>query len=80
MEMVSGVPGGGIDFVYVGEILLILLGMYLLSSGLTVVQGVLMTGVSQKVSYNLRREISQKINRLPMKYYDTKTHGEVLSR
>ena len=39
-----------------------------------------MTGVSQKVSYNLRREISQKINRLPMKYYDTKTHGEVLSR
>ena len=80
VEMVSGVPGGGIDFVYVGRILLILLGMYLLSSGLTVVQGFLMTGVSQKVSYNLRREISRKINRLPMKYFDTKTHGEVLSR
>ncbi len=80
MEMVSGVPGGGIDFVYVGKILLILLGMYLLSSGLTVVQGFLMTGVSQKVSFNLRREISQKISRLPMKYFDTKTHGEVLSR
>ena len=48
VEMVSGVPGGGIDFVYVGRILLILLGMYLLSSGLTVVQGFLMTGVSQK--------------------------------
>lgn len=80
MEMVSGVPGGGIDFVYVGRILLILLGMYLLSSGLTVIQGFLMTGVSQKVSYNLRREISRKINRLPMKYFDTKTHGEVLSR
>ena len=80
VEMVSGVPGGGIDFVYVGRILLILLGMYLLSSGLTVVQGFLMPGVSQKVSYNLRREISRKINRLPMKYFDTKTHGEVLSR
>ena len=80
VEMVSGVPGGGIDFVYVGRILLILLGMYLLSSGLTVVQGFLMTGVSQKVSYNLRREISRKINRLPMKYFDTKTHGAVLSR
>ena len=80
VEMVSGVPGGGIDFVYVGRILLILLGMYLLSSGLTVVQGFLMTGVSQKVSYNLRREISRKIKRLPMKYFDTKTHGEVLSR
>ena len=80
VEMVSGVPGGGIDFVYVGRILLILLGMYLLSSGMTVVQGFLMTGVSQKVSYNLRREISRKINRLPMKYFDTKTHGEVLSR
>ena len=80
VEMVSGVPGGGIDFVYVGRILLILLGMYLLSSGLTVVQGFLMTGVSQKVSYNLRREVSRKINRLPMKYFDTKTHGEVLSR
>lgn len=80
VEMVSGVPSGGIDFVYVGRILLILLGMYLLSSGLTVVQGFLMTGVSQKVSYNLRREISRKINRLPMKYFDTKTHGEVLSR
>ncbi len=78
VEMISGT--GGIDFGYVGKILLILLGMYVISSILQAVQGFLMTGVSQKVSYNLRREISKKINRMPMKHFESKTHGEVLSR
>ena len=78
VEMLSGT--GGIDFGYVGKILLILLGMYLISAALQAIQGFLMTGVSQKVSYNLRREISRKINRMPMKYFESKTHGEVLSR
>ena len=58
---------GSIDFVYIGRILLFLLGMYLLSSAFSFIQGWIMTGVSQKVCYRLRKEISEKINRMPMK-------------
>lgn len=72
--------GVGIDFEYIGRILLILLGLYVISTLLSFVQGFIMSGVTQKVSYNLRKEISEKINRMPLKYFDNKTHGEVLSR
>ncbi|WP_346915894.1 ABC transporter ATP-binding protein [Clostridium sp.] len=72
--------GVGIDFEYIGRILLILLGLYVISTLFSFVQGFIMSGVAQKVSYNLRKEISEKINRMPLKYFDNKTHGEVLSR
>lgn len=72
--------GAGIDFEYIGRILLILLGLYVISTLFSFVQGFIMSGVTQKVSYNLRKEISEKINRMPLKYFDNKTHGEVLSR
>ncbi|MEF9951112.1 MAG: ABC transporter ATP-binding protein [Clostridium sp.] len=72
--------GVGIDFTVIGRILMYLLGLYVLSSVFGVIQGYIMSGVTQKVSYNLRDSISKKINRMPLKYFDTKSHGEVLSR
>lgn len=72
--------GMGVDFAYVGKILVFLLILYLISAGFSFIQGFIMSGISQKVSYNLRKEISKKINLMPIKYFDTKTHGEVLSR
>ena len=72
--------GVGIDFEYIGRILLILLCLYVISTLFSFVQGFIMSGVTQKVSYNLRKEISEKINKMPLKYFDNKTHGEVLSR
>lgn len=72
--------GTGIDFGYIGKILIIMLLLYVLSSMFSLVQGWIMTGISQKVSFRMRTEMSQKINRLPMKYFDRMTHGEVLSR
>ena len=77
---VTGVEGGGINFGRIGEILLFMLGLYVLSAAFSFIQGFIMTGVSQKVAYNMRRELSEKIGRLPMKYFDSRTHGEVLSR
>ena len=71
---------GSIDFVYIGRILLFLLGMYLLSSAFSFIQGWLMTGLSQKACYDFRRQISEKINRLPLAYFEKRTVGEVLSR
>lgn len=80
--LVSKVSGGnvGIDFNAIGEILAFLLCLYLISALFSFIQGFIMSGISQKVSYNLRKEISVKLDRLPMKYFDTKTHGEILSR
>ena len=79
--LVSKVSGGsGIDFDKITQILLFLLGLYVLSALFSFIQGFIMTGVSQKLTYKLRKEISEKINRMPMNYFDTKTHGEVLSR
>ena len=79
--LVSKVSGGsGMDFGRIGQILLMTLGLYLISALCSFIQGYLMTGVSQKTTYRLRKEISEKINRMPMNYFDTKTHGEVLSR
>lgn len=71
---------GGIDFTYIGQILIFVLGLYLLSAIFTFVQGWIMTGVTQKLCYRLRKEISEKINRMPMKYFESRTYGEVLSR
>ena len=78
--IVSKISGGqGVDFGKVGTILLGLLGLYLLSAIFSFVQGFTMTGVSQKLTYKLRNDIAVKIDKLPMRYFDTKTHGEVLS-
>ena len=78
--LVSKISGGsGIDFGKLGAILLGLLGLYIASALFSLVQGFTMTGVAQKLTYRLRNDIVQKINKLPMNYFDTKTHGEVLS-
>lgn len=79
VNKVSG-TGSGIDFEAIGRILLILIGLYIVSLIFSFVQGYIMSGIAQKVSYDLRKKISEKINRMPMKYFDTKTNGEVLSR
>ena len=71
---------GSIDFAYIGKILLTLLAMYLCSAAFSFIQGWLMTGLSQKVCYDFRRQISEKINRLPLAYFEKRTVGEVLSR
>lgn len=71
---------GGIDFDKIGKTLLFILALYAVSAVFSLIQGFLMTGISQKVTYRLRKEISEKINRMPMNYFETKTHGEVLSR
>jgi len=71
---------GGIDFDKIGKILLLLLGLYVISALLSLFQGWVMTGVSQKLCFRFRREISEKINRMPMKYFESRTVGEVLSR
>lgn len=70
----------GINFTRIGQIILFLVGLYLISVIFSLVQGWVISGVAQKVSYNMRKEISEKINRMPLRYFDTKTHGEVLSR
>jgi len=78
MAQLSG--SGSIDFEYIGRIALITLGLYLLSALFAYIQGWIMANVSTDISYRFRRDISQKINRMPLKYFDTTTHGEVLSR
>ncbi len=71
---------GTIDFIGIGNTLLFILGLYVVSSIFSLVQGFTMTGVTQKLTYQMRKEISEKINRMPMNYFETRTHGEVLSR
>ncbi|MDE5931727.1 MAG: ABC transporter ATP-binding protein/permease [Lachnospiraceae bacterium] len=71
---------GGINFDRIGEILLSLLGLYVVSALLSLFQGWVMTGISQKLCFRFRREISEKINRMPLKYFESRTVGEVLSR
>ena len=79
--LVSKVSGGsGMDFGKIGQILLMTLSLYLISALCSFIQGLIMTGVSQKTTYRLRKEISEKINRMPMNYFDTKPVGEILSR
>lgn len=79
--LVSKVSGGaGIDFHKIGVILLILLGLYCVSALFSFIQGYIMSGISQKLSFRMRKEISGKINRMPLAYFESKTVGEVLSR
>ena len=71
---------GGIDFGYIGKILLFTLGLYIFSSVVSFVQGWIMSGISQKISFRMRKDISEKIGRMPMSYFESRTYGEVLSR
>ena len=78
MRKINGT--GGIDFDKIAQILLITLALYLVSAIFSFVQGWIMTGITQKICYRMRREIAEKINRMPMKYFESRTYGEVLSR
>ena len=79
--LVAKVNGtGGIDFEKIGMILLSVMALYLVSSCFSFIQGFVMTGISNDVTYNLRKDISKKINRLPMNYFESRTNGEILSR
>jgi ATP-binding cassette subfamily B multidrug efflux pump len=78
MSKISGT--GSIDFGYIGRILIIVLVLYGISSLFNLVQGFTMSTITQKLCYRLRREIVEKINRMPMKYFESRTYGEVLSR
>ena len=71
---------GSIDFTYIAKVLLITLGLYICSAVFSFIQGMIMTGITQKTCYRMRKEISEKINRMPMKYFESRTYGEVLSR
>jgi len=75
-----GIPGAGIDYARVGTILLSLLGLYLLSAGFSYATQLVMARVSQKTVYSFRKAIDEKLARLPLKYFDGRTHGEILSR
>lgn len=79
MGTVTG-TGEGINFTRIGQILLLLAGLYVVSAGFSYLQGYIMSGVAMKVTYQLRRDIENKIHNLPLGYYDTTTHGDVLSR
>ena len=70
---------GGVDFDFINHTVIVLIGLYIVSALFSGIQGVVMTGISNDISYRLRNSLSEKINKLPMKYFDTKTHGEVLS-
>ena len=79
--LVAKISGtGGIDFSKITEILLGVLGLYLVSACFTFIQGFVMTGISNDVTYTMRQDISAKIHRMPMKYFESRTHGETLSR
>jgi ATP-binding cassette, subfamily B, multidrug efflux pump len=79
MGMMTG-TGSGIDFNYIGRILLITLGLYLLSAIFSYIQGWIMANIAMDITYRFRRDIAAKINRMPLKYFDSTSHGEVLSR
>ncbi|MGD1119913.1 MAG: ABC transporter ATP-binding protein [Dehalococcoidales bacterium] len=80
MNKIMHIPGTAIDFHYIGTIVIVLLGLYLIGTGFNYVQGWIMSGIAMKITYAFRRDIASKINRMPLKYFDDKTHGEVLSR
>lgn len=80
IERVTGVEGGGIDFGYIKNIIFILIGLYVASAIFAFIQGFIVTGIAQTISYNLRDELSKKVNKLPLKYFDKVSYGDVLSR
>ena len=73
-------PIPSMDFTYIGQIVMILLGLYLISAAFSYVQQYIMAGVAQKTVYQMRKEVDEKLSRLPLKFYDARTHGEILSR
>lgn len=74
------VPGAGIDFPYIGGIVVLLIGLYTVSAVCTYIQQFIMAGVAQKTVYDMRRDVKEKLTRLPLKFYDSRTHGEIMSR
>ena len=78
MDKISGT--GVIDFDYIAKVLLFTLGLYIISAVFMFIQGLIMTNITQKTCYRMRKEIVEKINRMPMKYFESRTYGEVLSR
>lgn len=79
-KIVEKVPGATIDYQYILNIIFILIGLYILNASFTYLQHFLMVGVTQKIVFDLRKDISNKLSRLPLKYFDSKKHGEILSR
>jgi ATP-binding cassette, subfamily B, multidrug efflux pump len=79
MGQING-TGTGVDFVYIGNILLTLVGLYLLSALFGYVQGWIMAGLTAKITYRFRKDIADKVNRMPLRYFDGTNHGEILSR
>ncbi|MFO2548306.1 ABC transporter ATP-binding protein [Alicyclobacillus cycloheptanicus] len=80
MERLHGVPGGGVDFAKIWHIVGVLVGLYLLSSMFSYLQQYIMAGVAQRTVYALRKQVNEKLTRLPLEFYDQHPHGEVLSR
>ncbi|MDA8233214.1 MAG: ABC transporter ATP-binding protein [Clostridia bacterium] len=80
MAKARHVAGARVDFEAIGEIILILAGLYLLSSVFAYIQQYIMAGVAQETVYDIRKDVSEKLARLPLKFYDSRTHGEILSR
>jgi ATP-binding cassette subfamily B protein len=77
---IMSVNGGKMDFTYIGNIILLLLGLYVISAVFGFLQQYIMAGVAQKTVYNLRKDVDEKLSRLPLKFFDSRTHGEILSR
>ena len=77
---INHVPGAGIDFAFLWHTALILIGLYLVSSLFSYLQQFIMAGVAQKTVYDMRRDVSDKLARLPLSFYDGRTHGEIMSR
>ncbi len=72
-------PGAAIDFTYIGRIAITLLILYVISAAFNYIQGYIMAGVSMKLTYTFRQKIAEKVKKVPLKYFDTKTYGEALS-
>jgi ATP-binding cassette subfamily B multidrug efflux pump len=75
-----GKPAPSIDFVYIGKVILVLIGLYLTSALFNYIQQYQMAGISQKIVFDMRSDINEKLSRLPLKFFDTRTHGEIMSR
>lgn len=80
MMKLSGVPGAQVDFAYIGQILLLLGGLYTISAAFSYINQIIMVNVAQKTVYTMRKDINHKLSRLPLKFFDSRTHGEILSR
>lgn len=80
MQKLQGVPGGGVDFGALGRILLLLGVLYVMSAAFNFIMHWVMAGVSQRIAYDLRKQVNEKLSRLPLRFFDSRPHGEILSR